>query len=82
VDTPKFLNTAEAAELLHLRPQTLRKLRASGRGPQFVRIGAARTGRVLYKSADLDSWVAERTFRSTEDEAVSVAPRRAQRTNP
>lgn len=38
---PMLLRPTEAARALGLHPQTLANLRHEGRGPQFVKIGAA-----------------------------------------
>ena len=59
-----------AADLLGLKPQTLRKWRVTGGGPPYVRLG----GRVAYRRADVDAWIADRTFTSTAAETVSRSP--------
>ncbi|WP_083528433.1 S26 family signal peptidase [Hyphomicrobium sp. CS1BSMeth3] len=46
------LTTAEAASLLNVQPDTLRRLRLRGAGPAFARSGP----RVLYHRAELDAW--------------------------
>lgn len=58
-----YLTTAEAAELIRHRPQTLRKWRVTGRGPAFIRLA----GRVLYTPADLHAWLAAHRRQSTSD---------------
>lgn len=65
-----LLRTAVAATLLGLRPQTLRKWRLVGRGPRYVRLGESCFARVTYRLADIQDWLAERTFANTTEETV------------
>ena len=46
-------------------PRTAQRWRASGHGPAFVRLGKRR---VVYRVADVERWLAERTFSSLADE--------------
>lgn len=62
-DTPKLLNVNEAAERLGVSVSYLNKLRLSGGGPAFVKIGA----RVAYDPADLGSWIDARKCQSTSE---------------
>lgn len=71
-----LLTTAQAAEHLGLRPQTLRKWRVTGDGPQYIRLGDSPRARVAYRREDLDRWLADRTWRSTAAETVARAERR------
>lgn len=64
-----YINTSQLAELLSLKPQTLRNWRCSGRGPQYIRFGGPR-GRILYRASDVDEWLKARTFTSTSEETV------------
>jgi excisionase family DNA binding protein len=50
---PENLTTDEAAEMLRLRPQTLRMWRHAGRGPQSFKIGS----RVLYAKDDVLAYI-------------------------
>ena len=61
-----YFDTKDAARLLGLHPDTLRRLRRVGGGPRYVKIGRA----IRYRSDDVDSWAASRTFASTADEAA------------
>jgi predicted DNA-binding transcriptional regulator AlpA len=70
---PSLLTTAQAAAYLGLRPQTLRKRRLTGDGPPYVRLGDGPRARVAYRLADLEAWMAERTWRSTAAETVARA---------
>jgi predicted DNA-binding transcriptional regulator AlpA len=65
-----LLHTAAVATLLGLRPQTLRKWRLVGRGPRYVRLGESCFARVTYRLADIQNWLAERTFANTTEETV------------
>jgi excisionase family DNA binding protein len=50
---PELLTITEAAELLRAPVATLRYWRHLGSGPRSFRLGR----RVLYRSADLRSWI-------------------------
>ena len=53
----RLLSPREAGDWLGIAPQTLAEWRCSGRyGLPFVKIG----GRVAYRMADLEEWVARR----------------------
>ncbi len=47
---------ARAAKLVGLSPRTLWGLRASGKGPQYRRVGR----RVIYAIKDLEAWLSDR----------------------
>jgi excisionase family DNA binding protein len=65
----QFLLTTEAAALLRLSKRTLEKYRMTGiGGPPFVRIG----GRVLYRRADLENWLAATLRRSTSEKMAAA----------
>ena len=55
----------EAAQLLVLNVKTLRRWRWAGRGPRFVKIGAA----VRYDEEDLRAFIEAGRRRSTSDTA-------------
>jgi len=63
----QLLNQREASGLLRLSTRTLERLRLTGNGPRFVKLGR----RVLYRNGDLLEWIANRVVRSTSDEARS-----------
>jgi hypothetical protein len=63
---PDWVDTKELASWLHLSPQTFRKWRLTGGGPPYAKFG----NRVLYKRKDVESWLAERTFKHTADESA------------
>jgi len=60
----KLISTEEAAELVRLRPQTLRGLRSKGGGPDFIKLAP---NRVAYRPSDLEEWTETRRRRSTAD---------------
>lgn len=64
-----LLSTQKAAELLGLRPQTLRLWRMSGVGPPYIRLS---TSRVAYSAQALADWMASRQFSSTSEETVKA----------
>jgi molybdenum cofactor biosynthesis enzyme MoaA len=59
----RYLTNDEAAAFLRLSPRTLEKLRVIGGGPRFRKFGR----RVLYATADLETWAVSRTFEMTSD---------------
>jgi hypothetical protein len=61
--------TKAAATYCGLHEDTLRKMRTTGGGPRYARVGAA----IRYDIRELDRWMAERTFASTADEAAGGA---------
>ena len=70
--TESYLSSLQAADLLGIKEQTLRTWRSDGRGPKYIRLGHRR-GRVLYRVADVEAWLAEHTFSSTAEEAAACA---------
>ena len=69
-----YLTSTQAANLLNIKPQTLRRWRLDGRGPAYIRLSGTR-GRVLYSEASITSWTTSRTFSSTSQESVAEAGR-------
>ena len=57
-----YLTVPQAADYLRVSKNHLDKLRVSGRGPPFARLGRRK---VLYRRSDLDKWVDERIYGST-----------------
>ena len=60
----QFYPTSRAAELLGLSQSFLCKLRCTGDGPPFIKVGR----RVLYSGRDLMIWAATRRRSSTSDQ--------------
>lgn len=65
MEPPKrILRTPEAANYVGLKPPTLEKMRLTGRGPRFVRLGGKSVG---YDRTDLDSWLDGQKRQSTSE---------------
>lgn len=62
----RMLRVTEAATYLALSVSFLNKLRCSGGGPVFRKIGRA----VLYDPADLEAWLSDRRRVSTSDDGA------------
>jgi predicted DNA-binding transcriptional regulator AlpA len=60
---PKVVCAREAARLVGLSESTLAKLRLTGNGPIYCKLGR----RVVYRPADLEEWLQSRTTRDTSD---------------
>ena len=64
----RLLNVTEAAERLSVSASYLNKLRVTGGGPPFVKIGA----RVAYDPADLAAWLETQKRTTTADVGEAV----------
>jgi excisionase family DNA binding protein len=64
-----LLSTTQAAAHCGLSPRTLEKLRITGGGPPFAKLGRS----VRYAPADLDEWIASARRRSTSDAGAGAA---------
>jgi predicted DNA-binding transcriptional regulator AlpA len=60
----RVLRTALAAHYLGLRPTSLEKLRLTGGGPRYIKLGVRAVG---YDLADLDRWLEARKVASTSE---------------
>ncbi len=67
--TPTLVNETEAASILKLKVTTLRRWRWAGKGPRFLKIGAA----VRYDSADLTTFIEAGRRNSTSDPGPEAA---------
>ena len=61
----RMLRTRDAARYVGLAESTMEKLRLTGGGSRFVRLGKT----VVYDPADLDAWLEANKRRSTTDRA-------------
>ena len=52
----RYLDTRQAAAYLGLSPSTLNRMRVTGDGPPYSKVGR----RVIYDAGDLDRWVGVR----------------------
>ena len=64
---PDILHTPEAANYLRLSKPTLERMRLTGDGPPYAKLGKA----VRYRRTDLDAWLASRLIRSTSEGAAA-----------
>lgn len=62
-----LLTTSEAARFLRLSAQTMERLRVTGDGPAFIKLGPGRGARVVYRRSDLDAWLHAQRRDSTSD---------------
>ena len=69
----QMLPTDGAADHVGLSVSTLEKLRLTGDGPIYVKLGR----RVLYRLEDLEDWVAAHRYRSTSEYPESRVPLQA-----
>jgi hypothetical protein len=51
-------------------PRTAQRWRGSGKGPPWIRLGRRR---VIYRRADVERWLAERTYSSRANELARVS---------
>lgn len=72
---PNLLGAREASERLNISEATLRAWRCKGKGPKYVKFGAAKQAGVAYYADDIDAWLAVNTFDSTtaHSEAMRAA---------
>jgi len=66
----KLIRTPEAADLLGVKPATLKIWRYRGTGPPYHRIGSGSTSPVAYLVSDLMAWLEDRRFTSTSAETA------------
>lgn len=62
---PPMMRVSDAAAHLGLSKSTLDKLRLTGGGPAFLKLGKV----VVYDPADLDEWLASKRRHSTSEYA-------------
>lgn len=67
------LRVLKAAEYVGLSKSTLDKFRCYGTGPVYFKLGRA----VVYRTADLDDWVAEHRIKQANDDNRIAARARA-----
>lgn len=59
---PELLTTQEAADFLRLSVPTLERMRASGSGCRYRKLGPGKRARVVYARADLVAWLEAQAF--------------------
>lgn len=62
-----LLTTSEAANLLRLSVPTMERLRGTGEGPPYLKLGSGRTSRVVYEKRDVEAWLSSKRRTSTEE---------------
>ncbi|WP_291147204.1 helix-turn-helix domain-containing protein [Hyphomicrobium sp.] len=62
-----LMNTARLSGYLGLSVPTLERLRGTGEGPPYMKLGSGRTSRVMYDKRDVDAWLASKRRNSTGD---------------
>jgi predicted DNA-binding transcriptional regulator AlpA len=62
-----LMNTERLSIYLGLSVPTLERLRGTGEGPPFLKLGNGRTSRVMYDRRDVDVWLASKRRNSTAD---------------
>lgn len=67
------LSNAQAASVIGVTPGTLKVWRVQGKGPRFVKLGPAKQAGVVYRRADVEAWLNERTFTSTSAYSANAA---------
>jgi hypothetical protein len=65
--TERLLKTLGIAELLDVSPVTVKRWRAIGWGPPWIRLRGERGG-IRYPESEYEKWVAENSNRSLADE--------------
>ncbi len=65
----RALDVTEAAQHLGVSVSYLNRLRSTGGGPTFIKIGV----RVTYRLADLEAWQDQHARRSTSDDGKEAA---------
>lgn len=63
METPVVVDTVAASKRTGLAVTTLEKLRCSGGGPRYLKLGRA----VRYRISDLDEWISLHLVRDTSD---------------
>ncbi len=72
----QLLSTKQAADWLGIGASTLEKMRVTGGGPVFIKLGRGRKSRVIYAMEDLRAWVAVQRRVNTAHEGGG-APKKA-----
>lgn len=61
----EYLSAKQAASYTGISLSKLSKLRQTGRGCQYIRIGDSSTkAKILYKKTDLDNWLLKYTVKT------------------
>jgi predicted DNA-binding transcriptional regulator AlpA len=52
-----LMNTPQLSIYIGLSVPTLERMRGTGEGPPFLKLGSGRTSRVMYDRRDVDAWL-------------------------
>lgn len=63
-----LLTATEVAKILQVSVDTLARWRTQGRGPQFIKLGTARSSPVRYRHSVVQAFLDGRLRRSTSDD--------------
>lgn len=66
-----FLTSNEAADLLRLSRRTLERWRLEGNGPRYIKLGAGKRSRVVYRETEIEAWVSRSSYGSTSEYPTS-----------
>ena len=66
----EYLTTSELCIDYLVAPRTAARWRTTGEGPPFVRIGPRK---VIYRKADIEAWLAGRTYQHRAAEHASAS---------
>ncbi len=67
-----LVTSKEAAKMLGIKAQTLRRWRYKGKGPRYIRLGENSSCPAGYRLSDLEHWIEEHTFSTTAAETVAA----------
>ncbi len=67
-EPPRFLRSAQCAELLGVSRSHLERMRSDGSGPRFTKISKKV---ILYALADVEAWVAEHSTTTEQKKSSS-----------
>jgi len=67
----KLLSSKHAAEILGVKPATLKVWRWRGTGPKYLKLGDKPGSRVMYDIRDLQNWLDARRFDSTAQSTIA-----------
>lgn len=63
----EYLTTLEAARILRVAKSTLERMRVQGTGPRYLKVGPGKRSRVLYRAAEITTWLESRSYGSTSE---------------
>lgn len=63
----RLLKTRDVAELTGLSERTFERMRVTGQGPRFYKLGPGLRARVVYRLSDVKAWIESFGFQSTSE---------------